>query len=67
MLFLDFHGPGANEIKRHPEAETLLVTGDNRTEVIQKLLAPSSLRGVLATKQSPFPRQESMADWYGIP
>jgi hypothetical protein len=26
------------EIKRHPEAETLLLTGDNRTEVMRKVL-----------------------------
>ena len=28
----------ADEIKRHPEVETLLVTRDNRTEVIKKVL-----------------------------
>ena len=42
----------AGEIKRHPEVEALLVTGDNRTEIVQKVLAPSSLRGGPATKQS---------------
>jgi nucleoside-triphosphatase THEP1 len=30
--------PFADEIKRHPEAETLLVTRDNRTEVMEKAL-----------------------------
>ena len=30
--------PFADEIKRHPEAETLLVTRDNRTEVMKKVL-----------------------------
>jgi nucleoside-triphosphatase THEP1 len=29
----------ADEIKRHPEVETLLVTRDNRTEVMQKVLS----------------------------
>jgi nucleoside-triphosphatase THEP1 len=28
----------ADEIKRHPEVEALLVTGDNRNEVIKKVL-----------------------------
>jgi hypothetical protein len=28
----------AGEIKRHPEAETLLVTRNNRAEVIKKVL-----------------------------
>jgi len=28
----------ADEIKRHPEVETLLVTRDNRTEVMKKVL-----------------------------
>jgi len=30
--------PFADEIKRHPEVETLLVTRDNRTEVTKKVL-----------------------------
>jgi nucleoside-triphosphatase THEP1 len=30
--------PVADEIKRHPEVETLLVTRDNRTEVMKKVL-----------------------------
>jgi len=30
--------PFADEIKRHPEVETLLVTRDNRTEVMEKVL-----------------------------
>jgi len=30
--------PFADEIKRHPAAETLLVTRDNRTEVMRKVL-----------------------------
>jgi hypothetical protein len=30
--------PFAGEIKRHPEVETLLVTRDNRTEAMRKLL-----------------------------
>ena len=30
--------PFADEIKRHPEVETLLVTRDNRTEVMGKVL-----------------------------
>jgi nucleoside-triphosphatase len=30
--------PFADEIKRHPEVETLLVTSDNRTEVMRKVL-----------------------------
>jgi nucleoside-triphosphatase THEP1 len=29
----------ANEIKRHHEVETLLVTRDNRTEVMRKVLS----------------------------
>ncbi|MDH4291082.1 MAG: NTPase [Dehalococcoidia bacterium] len=32
------HHPFADEIKRHPEAEVLLVTRDNRTEVMKKVL-----------------------------
>jgi len=31
--------PFADEIKRHPEVEVLLVTRDNRTEVMNKVLA----------------------------
>jgi nucleoside-triphosphatase len=30
--------PFADEIKRHPEVEVLLVTGDNRPEVLRKVL-----------------------------
>ena len=30
--------PFADEIKRHPEVETLLITRDNRTEVMRKVL-----------------------------
>jgi nucleoside-triphosphatase THEP1 len=30
--------PFAGEIKRHPEVEALLVTRDNRTEVMRKVL-----------------------------
>jgi nucleoside-triphosphatase len=30
--------PFADEIKRHPEVETLLVTRDNRTDVMKKIL-----------------------------
>jgi hypothetical protein len=52
MVSLEFDGLGAGGIKRHPEIEALLLTGDNRAEVIQKVLAPSSLRGAPATKQS---------------
>jgi hypothetical protein len=33
----DLH-PFADEIKRHPEAETLLITTHNRTEVMRKAL-----------------------------
>jgi len=29
--------PFAGEIERHPEVETLLVTGDNRAEVMRKV------------------------------
>jgi len=31
--------PFADEIKRHPEVETLLVTRDNRTAVMKKVLS----------------------------
>jgi len=31
------HHPFADEIKRHPEVATLLVTRDNRTEVMKKV------------------------------
>ena len=31
--------PFADEIKRHPEVETLLITRDNRTEVMRKVLS----------------------------
>ena len=36
MVSLEF--PGADEIKRHPEVETLLVTTDKRTEVMREVL-----------------------------
>ena len=36
MVSLEFNGLGAGEIKRDPEVETLLVTRDNRTEVMKK-------------------------------
>jgi nucleoside-triphosphatase len=36
-IMLNSH-PIADEIKRHPEVETLLVTRDNRTEVMKKVL-----------------------------
>ena len=39
MVSLEFNGLGADEIKRHPEVETLLVTRDNRTEVMKKVLS----------------------------
>ncbi len=32
------HHPSADEIKRHPQAEVLLVTRDNHTEVLKKVL-----------------------------
>ena len=38
MVSLEFNGPGAGEIKRHPEVETLLITTDNRTEAMTKVL-----------------------------
>ena len=38
MVSLEFNGLGAGEVKRHPEAETLLVTRGNRTEVMKKVL-----------------------------
>jgi len=36
-IMLNLH-PFADEIKRHPEVETLLVTRDNRTEAMRKVL-----------------------------
>jgi nucleoside-triphosphatase len=36
-IMLNSH-PFADEIKRHPEVETLLVTRNNRTEIMQKVL-----------------------------
>jgi nucleoside-triphosphatase THEP1 len=36
-IMLNIH-PFADAVKRHPEVETLLVTGDNRTEVMKKVL-----------------------------
>jgi len=38
MVSLEFNGPGAGEIKRHPEVKTLLAAIDNRTEVVKKVL-----------------------------
>ena len=38
MVPLEFNRLGASEIKRRPEVETLLVTRDNRTEVLKKVL-----------------------------
>jgi nucleoside-triphosphatase THEP1 len=38
MVSPEFNGLGADEIKRHPEVEVLLVTRDNRTEVMRKVL-----------------------------
>ena len=38
MVCLELNGLGADEIKRHPEVEVLLVTRDNRTEVMKKIL-----------------------------
>ena len=38
MVSLEFNGLDADEIKRQPEIETLLVTRDNRTEVMKKVL-----------------------------
>ena len=35
---LEFNGLDAGDIKHDPEVETLLVTGDNRTEVRDRLL-----------------------------
>jgi len=38
MVSLEFNGPGAGEIKRHPDIETLPVTRNDRTEVMKKVL-----------------------------
>jgi hypothetical protein len=38
MVSMEFNGLDAGEIKRRPEVETLLVTRDNRTEVMRKVL-----------------------------
>ena len=38
MVCLELNGLGADEIKRHPEVEVLLVTRDNRTEAMGKVL-----------------------------
>ena len=35
----------SDEIKRHPEVETLLVTRDNRTEVMRKVLGWLTVKG----------------------
>jgi hypothetical protein len=39
--------PSAGKIKRHPEVETLLVTRDNRAEVMTKVLRLGNRRGEL--------------------
>jgi len=39
MVSLEFNGPGAGEIKRHPEVEVLLVARDDRTDVMKKAAA----------------------------
>jgi nucleoside-triphosphatase THEP1 len=36
-IMLNIH-PFADAVKRHPELEMFLVTGDNRTEVMKKVL-----------------------------
>jgi hypothetical protein len=38
MVSMEFNGLDADEIKHHPEVETLLITRDNRTEVMKKVL-----------------------------
>jgi len=38
MVTLEFGGLGACEIKRHPEVETHLLTGDNHTTVAKNVL-----------------------------
>jgi len=38
MVSLELNGLGADEIKRHPEVEVFLVTRDNRTEIMKKVL-----------------------------
>jgi hypothetical protein len=38
MLFLEFSGLGAHQIKRHPQVQTLLVTAGNCTTVTGKVL-----------------------------
>jgi hypothetical protein len=38
MVSLEFNGLSADEIKRHPEIEVLLVIRDNRTEVMRRVL-----------------------------
>jgi hypothetical protein len=37
MVALEFDGLGAGEIKRHPEADVLLVTRDNRAKAMGKV------------------------------
>jgi len=36
MVSLEFNGPVAGEIKRHPQGEVLLVARDNRAGVMRK-------------------------------
>ena len=49
-MSLEFNGSGGDEIKRHPEVETLLVTRDNRTEVMNKVLNWLTVEGKLERK-----------------
>jgi hypothetical protein len=37
MALPEFNGLAAGQIKRRPEVEVLLVTGDSRTEVVKKV------------------------------
>ena len=49
-MSLEFNGSGADEIKRHPEVETLLVTRDKRTEIMNKVLNWLTVEGKLERK-----------------
>jgi len=42
--------PCAGEIKRRPEVETLLVTADNRTEVMKKVLNWLTVEGKIQSR-----------------
>jgi len=42
---LEFSGLSAGEVKRRPEVETLLVTRDNRTEVMRKVIGWLTVKG----------------------